>query len=130
MNPFGNRSGGGGSGGSPGGSGGAGFGGFPGFGGSGSGGWGGGMFDQMLEWCSKHHAMDIARRQGIDVKDIHFKFDGKGGVTVQVDAPNASQQQIKQLGEAVQQECPVAKYRKASIKSNAQEMQWIQLPPR
>jgi hypothetical protein len=51
---------------------------------------------------------------------------------VQVDAPNATPEQIRQLGEKVQEECPVAKYRKTKLATADQpkRMEWVpaQLP--
>ena len=108
-------------GGSGGGGGGAGGGGFPGMGGGGGG--GGGMFDKMLEWCSEAHARDIARREGIDLRDIKFEFGKNGEVSVKVDAPNATPQQIEALGEQVQQECPVARFRKSMQGGGNQQKQ-------
>ena len=110
--------GGGGESGGNGGGGGFGGGGFPGMGGGG----GGSMFDKMLEWCSEAHARDIARREGIDLRDIKFEFGKNGEVNVKVDAPNATSKQIEALGEQVQQECPVARFRKSMQGGQQQQM--------
>lgn len=105
--------------------------GFSGFGGGGPGGPGGpfsGLIDQALEWCSVAHARDIAREQGIDLRDIRFEKTKEGGVNVMVDAPSATPLQIEQLGKRVQEECPVARFRKTQVKSPTQEMKWMRLP--
>lgn len=103
------------------------------FGNAGSGGQGfgglGGIIDKALEWCSVSHARDIAREQGIDLRDIRFEKTKEGGVNVMVDAPNATPLQIEQLGKRVQEECPVARFRKSQVKSPNQEMKWMRLPP-
>lgn len=88
-----------------------------------------GFIDQALEWCSTSHAYDIAQRQGIDVRNIKFEKTPEGGVNVVVDAPNATPLQIEQLGKQVQEECPVARFRKTSVKSPQQQMKWMRLPP-
>lgn len=108
-----------------GGGGSGGGGGFPGFGGGGGG--LGGMIDKALEWCSVSHARDIAREQGIDLRDIRFEKTKDGGVNVMVDAPAATPLQIEQLGKRVQEECPVARFRKTQINSPKQEMKWMRL---
>ena len=99
-----------------------------GFGGGGGGGGPNNFLDQMLEWCSMNHARDIARRQGIDLRDIKFHHLPDGGVKVQVEAPNATEEQVKQLGERVAEECPIARFRKATAAHN-KKMEWSALPP-
>ncbi|CCW70283.1 unnamed protein product [Phytomonas sp. Hart1] len=98
----------------------------------GLGGFGGGPFgdfiDKALEWCSRSHALDIARRNGIDLHDIRFEKTSEGGVRVMVDAPNASQLQIEELGRRVQEECPIARFRKTHIHTPEQQMKWLRLP--
>lgn len=42
----------------------------------------GSMFDKMLEWCSTSHAHDIAKRQGIDLRDIKFETKPDGSIQV------------------------------------------------
>ena len=163
INELFNRGGGGGSGGPFGGGGGGSGGPFGGggggsggpFGGGGPGGAGGGgglgdMFNKLLEHCSQKHANDIARRMGITLKSpVQFQYGANGQVTVLVDAPTASAGQIKALGEAVQQECPVARFRRSAAgqrvmgsptpppglgsrdadTSAPSSMNWVQLPP-
>ncbi|CAJ16587.1 uncharacterized protein TEOVI_000588200 [Trypanosoma equiperdum] len=90
----------------------------------------GGLFDRALEWCSESHARDIARREGIDVRDIRFEKTPEGGVKVMVDAPNATIKQIEQLGEKVMDECPVARFRKTQVTSPQQKVEWIRIPDR
>ncbi|KAK7202229.1 hypothetical protein NESM_000293600 [Novymonas esmeraldas] len=89
----------------------------------------GGFLDKALEWCSESHARDIAREMGVDLRDIRFDKTPTGGVNVMVDAPNATPLQIEQLGKRVQEECPVARFRKTQVHSPQQEMKWVQLPP-
>ena len=82
----------------------------------------------MLEMCSISHAHDIAKRKGIDLKDIRFSFGPNGDVHVQVDAPTATPRQIEELGNLVQEECPVARFRKAMNGNNpSKKMEWKQL---
>lgn len=89
----------------------------------------GSMFDKMLEWCSTSHAHDIAKRQGIDLRDIKFETKPDGSIQVLVDAPTATPKQIEQLGAQVMEECPVARFRKSQVKNNASaQMQWLRLP--
>ncbi|RNF03733.1 peroxiredoxin-like protein [Trypanosoma conorhini] len=90
----------------------------------------GGLFDKALEWCSEAHARDIARRQGIDIRDIRFEQTPQGGINVFVDAPNATPKQIEQLGQQVMVECPVARFRKTQVTSPQQKVQWLRLPDR
>ncbi|EAO00101.1 Present in the outer mitochondrial membrane proteome 18 [Trypanosoma cruzi] len=90
----------------------------------------GGLFDKALEWCSEAHAHDIARRQGIDMREIRFEKTPEGGVKVFVDAPQATPKQIEQLGEQVMVECPVARFRKTHVTSPQQTVQWLRLPDR
>ena len=130
FNPFGGSGGGGGGGGGGGfnpfggGGGGAGGGGGGGGGTNPFGGGGlGGLFDKMLEHCSVGHAHTIARRMGVNLKDIKFNVAQNGEVNVQVDAPGATQQQIEELGRQVQEECPVARFRKTTM-NNQKEMKW------
>ena len=101
-------------------------------GGSGGGGGGGsgGFFNQMLEWCSQAHARDVAQRMNINLQDVKFHYMPDGQVRVQVTAPSATEEQIKQLGQRVQEECPIARFRKASQPNNQKmSMQWSALPP-
>ncbi|CCW65766.1 unnamed protein product [Phytomonas sp. EM1] len=98
--------------------------------GGGPGGPFGGLIDKALEWCSRSHALDIARQEGIDIRDICFKKTSDGGVNVMVDAPNASQLQIEALGRRVQEECPVARFRKTQVRTPEQQMKWLRLPDR
>lgn len=95
------------------------FGGGAGGGAGGGGGGGGSMMDRMLEWCSISHAQDIARRMGLDLKNIRFNYAPDGSVTVEVEATNATPAQIEALGEAVMQECPVAKLRNSGMLGGA-----------
>ncbi|KPI86987.1 hypothetical protein ABL78_3940 [Leptomonas seymouri] len=88
----------------------------------------GGFVDKALEWCSESHARDIAREMGVDLRNIRFEKTPEGGVNVMVDAPNATPLQIEQLGKRVQEECPVARFRKTQVKSPQQAMKWVQLP--
>lgn len=97
------------------------------FGGGGGGG-PGGFIDQMLEWCSRSHAHDIAQRMGIGLKDVKFHYMPDGSVRVQVEAPGATEEEIKQLGDKVQEECPVARFRKTMVKKE-HRMEWSALPP-
>ncbi|CAD2219232.1 hypothetical protein AGDE_05573 [Angomonas deanei] len=83
--------------------------------------------DKALEMCSTSHAYDIARQEGIDVRDIKFTTTPEGAVQVMVDAPNATPLQIEQLGNRVQEECPVARMRKTQV-SEKQAMKWMRLP--
>ena len=84
------------------------------------------FFDKALEWCSTFHARDIAQRQGIDLRNIEFVFTSSGECLVRVDAPNATPQQIEALGTAVQEECPVARFRKMRMERQPEKkMQWI-----
>ncbi|ORC85847.1 uncharacterized protein TM35_000321620 [Trypanosoma theileri] len=101
-----------------------------GFGGGSFGGPFSGLFDKALEWCSEAHARDIARRQGIDIRDIRFEKTAEGGINVVVDAPNATPKQIEQLGEQVMEECPVARFRKTQVTSPQEKIQWLRLPDR
>lgn len=100
------------------------------FGGLGPGGPLGGFIDKALEWCSESHARDIARDMGVDLRNIRFEKTSEGGVNVMVDAPNATPLQIEQLGKRVQEECPVARFRKTQVQSSKQEMKWVLLPPK
>lgn len=88
----------------------------------------GGLLDKALEWCSVSHAHDIARQQGIDLRDIRFEKAPNGGVNVMVDAPNATPLQVEQLGKRVQEECPVARFRKTQVSSPSQQMKWLRIP--
>ncbi|CCD12039.1 unnamed protein product [Trypanosoma congolense IL3000] len=88
------------------------------------------LFDKALEWCSESHARDIARREGIDVRDIRFEKTPEGGIKVIVDAPSATFKQIEQLGEKVMEECPVARFRKTQVTSPQQKVEWVRLPDR
>lgn len=91
----------------------------------------GGLFNKALEWCSTAHAQDIARQEGIELRDIKFESTPDGGVRVVVDAPNASQQQIEQLGRRVEVECPVARFRSTQVvggASSPQGMKWLRAP--
>lgn len=99
-------------------------------GGNGSGGVLNSFLNKALEWCSTSHAYDIARQEGIDVKDIKFEHLKDGNIQVFIDAPNASQQQIERLGERVEVECPVARMRKMKVvgKNNTPKMKWLRLP--
>jgi hypothetical protein len=112
---------------------GGGGGGFGGGGGNngpfGGGGGPGGMFDKMLEWCSQSHAQDIARRMGINLQNIQFETQKDGSVKVSVEAPGATPQQIEELGRAVQEECPIARYRKTSMKEGQKSMEWVKALP-
>ncbi|KAG5505595.1 hypothetical protein JIQ42_08361 [Leishmania sp. Namibia] len=90
----------------------------------------GGLLDKALEWCSESHARDIAREMGVDLRDIRFEKTPEGRMTVIVDAPTATPLQIEQLGKRVEEECPVARFRKTQVSSPKQEMKWVQLPPR
>ncbi|ESL08231.1 hypothetical protein TRSC58_04070 [Trypanosoma rangeli SC58] len=90
----------------------------------------GGLFDKALEWCSEAHARDIARRQGIDIREIRFEHTPQGGINVFVDAPNATPKQIEQLGQQVMVECPVARFRKTQVTSPQKTVQWLRLPDR
>ncbi|KAH9598331.1 hypothetical protein LSM04_002649 [Trypanosoma melophagium] len=101
-----------------------------GFGGGSFGGPFSGLFEKALEWCSEVHARDIARRQGIDIRDIRFNKTPEGGINVVVDAPNATPKQIEQLGEQVMEECPVARFRKTRVTSPQEKIQWLRLPDR
>lgn len=103
-------------------------GGTPGGGGSPFGGPLGGFMDKALEWCSESHARDIAREMGVDLRNIKFEKTSEGGMNVMVDAPNATPLQIEQLGKRVQEECPVARFRKTQVNSPQQAMKWVQLP--
>ncbi|KAL7704353.1 hypothetical protein N2W54_005410 [Lotmaria passim] len=89
----------------------------------------GGFMDKALEWCSESHARDIAREMGVDLRNIKFEKTPEGGMNVMVDAPNATPLQIEQLGKRVQEECPVARFRKTQVNSPQQAMKWVQLPP-
>lgn len=106
------------------------FGGFGGGSGFPPGGPLGGFLDKALEWCSESHARDIAREMGVDLRDIRFDKTPEGGINVMVDAPKATPLQIEQLGKRVQEECPVARFRKTQVNSPKHEMKWVQLPPR
>ncbi|KAG5484492.1 hypothetical protein LSCM1_07863 [Leishmania martiniquensis] len=88
------------------------------------------LLDKALEWCSESHARDIASEMGVDLRDIRFEKTPEGGMNVMVDAPMATPLQIEQLGKRVQEECPVARFRKTQVSSPKQEMKWLQLPPR
>lgn len=88
----------------------------------------GGFMDKALEWCSESHARDIAREMGVDLRNIKFEKTPAGGMNVVVDAPNATPLQIEQLGKRVQEECPVARFRKTQVHSPQQAMKWVQLP--
>ncbi|RNF02337.1 peroxiredoxin-like protein [Trypanosoma rangeli] len=90
----------------------------------------GGLFDKALEWCSEAHARDIARRQGINIREVRFEHTPQGGINVFVDAPNATPKQIEQLGQQVMVECPVARFRKTQVTSSQQTVQWLRLPDR
>ncbi|CAJ1018863.1 hypothetical protein, conserved [Leishmania lindenbergi] len=89
----------------------------------------GGFLDRALEWCSESHARDIASEMGVDLREIRFEKTPEGGMNVMVDAPKATPLQIEQLGKRVQEECPVARFRKTQVSSPKQEMKWVQLPP-
>lgn len=98
---------------------------------SGGGGFLGSMLRKALEMCSTSHAWDIARQEGIDMRDIKFNFKEDGGVEVLVDAPHATPLQIEQLGKRVEKECPMGMMRKAMTKKNPnQQMKWMRLPDR
>ncbi|KAG5509852.1 hypothetical protein JKF63_07497 [Porcisia hertigi] len=103
---------------------------FDGFGGYPPGGPLGGFLDKALEWCSESHARDIANEMGVDLRDIRFEKTPEGGMNVMVDAPSATPLQIEQLGKRVQEECPVARFRKTQVTSPKHEMKWMQLPSR
>lgn len=87
------------------------------------------FMNKALEWCSTSHAHDIARQEGIDMKDIRFEYLKDGSVRVFIEAPNATQQQIERLGERVEAECPVARFRKAKVegKGDGAKMKWLRL---
>lgn len=88
----------------------------------------GSLYDKALEWCSVAHAQQIAKRMGIDMRDITFESLPDGQLRVMVDAPHATPLQIEQLGEAVTQECPLARFRKAQVTNPEKQMQWLRLP--
>lgn len=89
----------------------------------------GSLFDKALEWCSVSHAHEIAKRKGIDLRDIKFETLPNGSIHVFVDAPHATQQQIQSLGEEVMQECPLAKFRQSQVKNSpGKQMEWLRLP--
>lgn len=98
-------------------------------GGNGPGGVLNSLMDKALEWCSTSHAYDIARQEGIDMKDIKFEHMKDGSVRVLIDAPHATQLQIERLGERVEQECPVARMRAAPVKgkTDGPKMKWLRL---
>jgi hypothetical protein len=84
----------------------------------------------MLEWCSQAHAHEIARRMNVDLQNIQFQTAKDGSCVVFVDAPKATPAQIEALGEAVQEECPVARFRKTRLAGKENEkMMWVKLPP-
>lgn len=89
----------------------------------------GSMFDKALEWCSVSHAHHIAKRKGIDLRDIKFESLPEGKVKVVVDAPHATPLQIQQLGQEVMEECPMAKFRKKMVGNQSElQMKWERLP--
>jgi hypothetical protein len=88
----------------------------------------GGLMDKALEWCSESHARNIASEMGVDLRSIKFEKTPEGGMNVMVDAPNATPLQIEHLGKRVQEECPVARFRKTQVNSPQQAMKWMQLP--
>ncbi|EPY29575.1 hypothetical protein STCU_04446 [Strigomonas culicis] len=65
---------------------------------------------------------------GIDLRDIRFEKTPEGGINVMVDAPAATPLQIEQLGQRVQEECPVARFRKTQVNSPKQQMKWLRAP--
>eukprot|EP01083_Nonionella_stella_P103599 295963_1 len=68
----------------------------------------------FLEHCQESHARDIASRMGVSVQNIQFTTvsdaSNKTKIKAYIDAPNASNEQIKQLAESVAKECPMAKF--------------------
>lgn len=85
------------------------------------------IYDKALEWCSVSHAQTIAQRMNIDMRDIKFESQPGGQLQVTVDAPHATSQQVEELGRAVMQECPLARFRQSQVKDPQKQMQWLRL---
>eukprot|EP01084_Bolivina_argentea_P158979 276898_1 len=67
----------------------------------------------FLEHCQESHARDIATRMGLSVNNIEFKTtidaNNQTKIKAYIDAPNASEEQLKQLSSKVSTECPMSK---------------------
>lgn len=87
----------------------------------------GSFYDKALEWCSVSHAQQIAQRMGIDMRDVKFESLPDGQVRVIVDAPHATPRQVEELGQAVMQECPLARFRQSQVKDPEKQMKWLRL---
>jgi hypothetical protein len=87
----------------------------------------GSFYDKALEWCSVSHAQQIAQRMNIDMRDIKFETLAEGQLRVTVDAPHATASQVEELGQAVMQECPLARFRESQVKDPQKQMQWLRL---
>jgi len=96
----------------------------------GSGGFGGlprKFLKGFLENCHKSHALQIARQEGINLRSINFDTSDANSPKALIDAPGASEDEIKRLGARVRDECPMTGLNRAA---GGKDVEFVKTPVR